>query len=93
MLDPLPKILPGTVCEQWIRCGKPTCHCARGHGPYFCRFWREKGRLRKAYVPRHQTREVTERCQARQEREQEMRSTLQDWRSLGQTLRDAERSR
>ena len=50
--DPLPKTLPGVVRPQWVRCGRPGCRCARGrpHGPYFYRFWREGGRLRKAYV-------------------------------------------
>jgi len=48
----LPKTLPGAICAQWKKCGKPVCKCARGdlHGPYWYRFWREDGRLRKAYV-------------------------------------------
>ena len=46
----LPKT--GAVCAQWKRCGKPACRCANGapHGPYYCLFWREGGRLRKRYV-------------------------------------------
>ena len=33
---PIPAELPGAVCQQWVKCGKPNCHCARGelHGPY-----------------------------------------------------------
>lgn len=54
----LPKIeLPrpwvmGAVCAQYVRCGKASCRCAAGslHGPYFYRFKREGGRLRKQYV-------------------------------------------
>ncbi|MEM8549672.1 MAG: DUF6788 family protein [Verrucomicrobiota bacterium] len=75
--NPLPKTpaeLPGTVCEQWKRCGKPACRCASGHpeelhGPYFYRFWREGGRLRKAYVPRDRVAEVRAACEARQARQ------------------------
>ena len=48
----LPKMLPGAVCPQYVRCGKDRCKCEAGelHGPYYYRFWREDGRLRKAYV-------------------------------------------
>ena len=48
----LPKTLAGIVCQQWVRCGRTRCRCGRGelHGPYHYRFWREGGRLRKAYV-------------------------------------------
>ena len=54
--ETLPKIEAGTLHEQFVRCGRPGCRCADGrlHGPYFYRFWREAGRLRKAYVPRSQ---------------------------------------
>ncbi|HVK18192.1 MAG TPA: DUF6788 family protein [Fimbriiglobus sp.] len=51
--DPLPKTLPGVVCAQRVRCGKPACRCARGPGHLaYYRFWREGGRLRKAHVRR-----------------------------------------
>lgn len=42
-----------TTRSEYVRCGKPTCRCAKGklHGPYAYKYWRdEKGRLRKAYV-------------------------------------------
>lgn len=50
--NPLPKTLPGAVCEQWRTCGRKNCRCARGqpHGPYYYRFFRVNGRLRKEYV-------------------------------------------
>ena len=49
----LPKMMPGVVCVQKVRCGKPNCRCAASekHLAYY-RFWREDGRLRKAYVRR-----------------------------------------
>ena len=42
----------GAVCAQYVRCGKAGCKCSRGelHGPYYYRFTREGGRLRKSYV-------------------------------------------
>lgn len=42
----LPNMLHGWVCRQYVRRGKKLC------GPYWYRFWREGGRLRKQYVPR-----------------------------------------
>ena len=52
--EPLPKIapLPGVLLANGVRCGKPSCRCARGalHGPYLYRRWREGGRQRRQYV-------------------------------------------
>jgi hypothetical protein len=49
--ESLPKTLPGVVCRQMVKCGKPNCRCARGilHQTYY-RFWREQGKLKKTYV-------------------------------------------
>jgi hypothetical protein len=43
---------PIAICAQYIRCGKHNCRCAGGalHGPYYYRFTREDGRLRKEYI-------------------------------------------
>lgn len=37
---------------MYVRCGKSPCRCEPGslHGPYYYRFTREGGRLRKRYV-------------------------------------------
>lgn len=42
----------GAICAQFVKCGKAGCKCSRGelHGPYYYRFTREDGRLRKSYV-------------------------------------------
>lgn len=67
MQNPLPKIepLPGTVQLQRVNCGKPNCRCATGklHAAYY-RFWRERGRLRKAYVRRSDVEQVRAACAA-----------------------------
>ncbi len=70
--DPLPKIapLPGVLLANPVRCGKPSCRCARGelHGPYLYRRWREGGRQRRRYV---RARDVGE-----------VRAALAEWRRL-----------
>src|SRR5271165_420942 len=38
----LPNMLPGYVCRQFVKRGSKAC------GPYWYRFWREAGKLRKA---------------------------------------------
>ena len=46
---------PGSFQEEWGRCGKPSCHCAkpgdRGHGPSYSVMRWEAGRSRKRRVP------------------------------------------
>jgi len=50
----LPKMLPGSVCAQMVRCGKQNCKCQRGqlHGPYSYYFSRKGSTLVKRYVPK-----------------------------------------
>lgn len=94
--NPLPKILPGTVCKQWRTCGKACCKCQRGelHGPYYYRFWREQGRLCKQYIPLSQVEAVRELCGQRQQWEegvrQERKQGGQQWRQLRDYLREVE---
>ena len=42
----------GAICAQWKRCGRANCRCTQGelHGPYYYRFYRENGRLKKQYL-------------------------------------------
>jgi hypothetical protein len=88
----LPKTLPGVVCPQWVQCGRPGCRCSRGelHGPYFYRFWREGGRLRKAYVKASELDEVRARCKARQQFRRELQAAWSDWRQLAAFLKETE---
>ncbi len=94
--EPLPKMLPGAVCAQWKRCGKPRCRCASGqlHGPYFYRFWREDGRLRKAYVKPADLAVVRAACDSEREllRAGRLARALgrQDWQRLVALLREME---
>ena len=53
------------ILEQYIRCGRPNCHCANGgtrHGPYHYRVWREAGRVRKVYIPVADVERVRAQC-------------------------------
>ena len=88
----LPKMLPGAVCTEWKKCGKSNCRCAGGemHGPYYYRYWREGGRLRKTYVPHRSVVEVAECCQARRLQRLAIRFGWQDYRIMLDALRKAE---
>ena len=39
----------GTMQLELVRCGKPACKSCP-HGPYWYRYWKEKGRTRSKYV-------------------------------------------
>lgn len=93
--NPLPKMDAGAVCAQFVRCGKSTCHCAHGelHGPYYYRFWREGGRLRKRYIPAGDVAAAQAACSTRRLRQALVRMDLLDgtqtWRALAARLREA----
>jgi hypothetical protein len=92
-VETLPKTLPGAVCVQWVRCGRTTCRCARGHphGPYFYRFWREGARLRKRYVRPPQLERVRGQCRAHREARREARDWREVWRQMVAQVREVER--
>src|SRR5688572_5208450 len=90
--EPLPKTLPGVVCAQRVRCGKPRCRCAQGQGHLaFYRFWREGGRLRKCYVRRADLASVRAACEARQRERREVAEGWQQWRNLVAVVREVSR--
>jgi hypothetical protein len=90
--ETLPKTLPGTVCVQWLRCGRKNCRCARGeyHGPYHYRLWRENGRRRKAYVMPQELEQVRAQCQARRQNRREVQGWWDAWRQLLAAVREHE---
>ena len=92
--NPLPKMLPGVVCTQWVRCGKPGCRCASGklHGPYHYRFWREDGNLRKAYVRPEQLEQVRAKCEARRQFRRDLKAAWRQWRRLLDAVRETEQT-
>ena len=76
---PIPAELPGAVCQQWVKCGKPRCHCARGelHGPYWYRIWRDAfGSCRKEYVRPADLEAVRAACAANRAKALAVNATL-----------------
>lgn len=81
----LPKMLPGTVCRQMIRCGKPNCKCARGqlHGAYYYHFVRVNGKLTKRYLKKHEVEPTRVACLARREEKRaERERSRQTWQMI-----------
>ena len=75
-------MIPGAVCAQWRRSGKPTCRCARegepAHGPYFVRCYRYSGgRQVRRYV--------------RPEEVEATRAACAEWQRLQARLRENRR--
>lgn len=79
--------LPGTVCEQFIRCGKANCHCQKGelHGPYFYRVWRNGRKVEKVYVKKAHAARVRAQCDQYRAFDEELRALRA--RSLAYTAR------
>src|SRR5262249_1463035 len=87
--EPLPKTLPGVVCAQRVRYGKPGYRSPRGKGHLACfRFWREGGQLRKCYVRRANLAAVRAACEARRRERREHAAAWQHWRQLVAIVRE-----
>jgi hypothetical protein len=47
-------ICKGSLGEQWLTCGKPTCRChddpSQRHGPYFHLTWKHNGKTVGCYL-------------------------------------------
>ncbi len=81
----LPKILLGSVHQQFKKCGKSNCKCSRGelHGAYYYHFVRVNGKLRKRYLKAGEVEYIQTACAARQNTEKQQRANTQaDWEQL-----------
>lgn len=67
-LDQTAVFTPGSFQEEWRRCGKPNCHCAKpddkGHGPFYSVERWQGGRTRKQKVPVALVEQVRDRVAA-----------------------------
>ena len=49
---------PGSLVQNYRRCGRPECFCAdkqhRGHGPYWLLTWSGNGKTRSRSIPAQQ---------------------------------------
>ena len=84
--ETLPKI--GTLCPQWVRCGRAGCRCSSGelHGAYYYLFWREGSRLRKRYVRLDAAPIVQSACIEGREQERQAREVARFWREQWRLL-------
>ncbi len=80
----LPKMMPGSVHRQLVKCGKASCKCARGelHGPYHYHFIRTAGKLTKRYLKAHEIKEVKAGCRARHEQDKARSEQMYQARQL-----------
>ncbi len=94
--NPLPKKLPGAICAQMIRCGKPSCKCVGGalHGPYYYHFFRVDGALIKRYVRAENISQALAACHARcaeeKQRRKELRENAHQLASILERIRQGE---
>ncbi len=83
--NPLPKTMPGSVHQQYVRCGKATCKCARGelHGAYYYHFVRIGGKLTKRYLKPHEVEQMQTACLTWRREQKARRAQLSEtWRRL-----------
>lgn len=88
-----PKILPGYVRAERVRCGKKNCKCSKGylHGPYFYHYTWVAGKRRKRYIKPADVGKVIVSCEMnrrfwrtlRQDRRQygKLTSILREWQN------------
>ena len=77
---PIPDdLLPGSLSRSDLRCGKPTCHCARpkdpGH-PVWTLTFMVDGKKRTLHIPHDMVEEVQQRVAAGREFQQAVREVL-----------------
>lgn len=79
-----PTARSGSVHMEFKRCGKPKCRCNQGlhHGPYFYHYWRERGRLKKRYVPAARLVETLEMVAQQKTNKSNMSAILRELRSF-----------
>ena len=70
-------LLPGSLSEQQLRCGKPNCHCAEGEGH---RVWSltfmADGQKQVQHIPKHLVEEVRQRVEAGREYKEALREVM-----------------
>src|SRR3712207_2571299 len=89
--DLQPKMLPGYVRAEKVRCGKQGCKCTRGepHGPYFYHFTWMAGKRYRRYVRRRDVEQVRAACRSYRDFQRQLRVGQRQWRMLIATLRDS----
>src|SRR5574340_1045775 len=58
-------LLPGSLSLRYVRCGKPTCHCARGKGhPAWSLTFMVDGQKHVEHIPQAWVEEIRRRVEA-----------------------------
>ena len=70
-------LLPGSLSQVQIRCGKPTCHCAAGDGhPAWYFSFMADGKKRKQHIPLAWVQVVRQRVEAGRRYQDAVREVL-----------------
>ena len=70
-------LLPGSLSQQHLRCGKPNCHCAEGEGhPVWSLTFMADGKKHVQHIPKHLVDEVRNRVEAGREYQDALREVL-----------------
>lgn len=77
---PIPDdLLPGSLSQSYLRCGKPTCHCAhpkdRGH-PIWTLTFMVHGKKHTQHIPKDWVEQVQRRVQAGRQFQDAVREVL-----------------
>jgi len=69
--------LPGSLSLSHLRCGKPTCHCAKDRGhPVWSLTFMVQGKKQVQHIPKEWVEEVRRRVQAGREFQDAVREVL-----------------
>jgi hypothetical protein len=70
-------LLPGSLSQQHLRCGKANCHCAQDEGhPVWSLTFMADGKKHVQHIPRHLVEEVRKRVQAGREYQDALRDVM-----------------
>jgi hypothetical protein len=70
-------LLPGSLSQQRLRCGKPNCHCAEGEGhPVWSLTFMADGKKHVQHIPKDLVEEVRQRVDAGREYQDALREVL-----------------
>ena len=70
-------LLPGSLSQQHLRCGKPNCHCAEGEGhPVWSLTFMADGKKHIQHIPKPLVDEVRQRVDAGREYQAALREVL-----------------
>ena len=70
-------LLPGSLSLSHLRCGKPTCHCAKGERhPVWSLTFMVRGKKRVQHIPKEWVEEVRQRVEAGRQFQEAVREVL-----------------